>query len=259
LRIWSTAAGRGTSRRVVQSRAVWSPQRQRTAILAPIEEDMDAYHKQVVSKARVADHGEVYTAAQEVGAMVDLVAQESERIDSRFLEPACGNGNFLAEVLRRKLAVVTERYRASQIEYERYAILAVSSLYGIDILSDNVTACRERLLGLFLAAHERLFPGPVTDALRATAAYILSRNIVHGDALTLKTVEAHPRPITLPEWSPVNGSLLKRRDFSYGGLLQHEGLKELPIWSDLGESAFIPVPVRDYPVVHFLKFADADE
>src|ERR1019366_725982 len=103
---------------------------------------------QVVTKQRVADHGEVYTGAREVTAMLDLVAQETERIDSRFLEPACGNGNFLSEVLRRKLAVVASRYRTSQLEYERYAILALTSLYGIDILKDNVQGCRDRLLGI---------------------------------------------------------------------------------------------------------------
>ncbi|CUS05652.1 Type III restriction system methylase (fragment) [Candidatus Promineifilum breve] len=95
--------------------------------------------KQVVSKKRVVDHGEVYTGAREVNAMLDLVRQETERIDARFLEPACGTGNFLAEILERKLRVVAERYRKSRLEYERYAVLAVASIYGIDILEDKVT------------------------------------------------------------------------------------------------------------------------
>jgi hypothetical protein len=220
---------------------------------------MSAFDRQVVSKNRVEGHGEVYTAAREVNAMLDLVAQEAQRIDSRFLEPACGNGNFLAEVLRRKLAVVVSRYRTSQIEYERYAILALSSIYGIDILKDNVQGCRDRLLGVLLDEYERLFATTARSELRTAAAYILSRNIVHGDALTLNTVGKHPQPIILSEWSPVNGSMLKRRDFSYGGLLQHEGFKELPMWSDLGEDAFIPTPVKDYPIIHFLGVADADQ
>ena len=59
--------------------------------------------RQVKSRARVADHGEVFTADREVNAMLDLVKQDTERVDSRFLEPACGDGNFLAEILRRKL------------------------------------------------------------------------------------------------------------------------------------------------------------
>lgn len=102
--------------------------------------------RHIVSKKRVADHGEVFTNPREVNAMLDLVRQETERIDSRFLEPACGTGNFLAEVLERKLRVVDRRYRRSQIEYERYTLLAVSSIYGIDLLEDNVLECRRRLL-----------------------------------------------------------------------------------------------------------------
>jgi len=105
--------------------------------------------KHVVSKKRVADHGEVYTRAREVNAMLDLVKQETERIESRFLEPACGTGNFLVEVLKRKLDVVACRYKKSQLEFERYAVLAVSSIYGIDLLLDNIEICRNRLFYLF--------------------------------------------------------------------------------------------------------------
>ena len=100
---------------------------------------------QVRSKKRVTDHGEVFTNDREVNAMLDLVKHETERIDARFLEPACGNGNFLAEVIRRKLNVVEQRYSKSQIEWERYAVIAVSSIYGVDILEDNAQECRERL------------------------------------------------------------------------------------------------------------------
>ena len=219
---------------------------------------MTSPNNQVVSKSRVEEHGEVYTAAREVTAMLDLVAQETERIEARFLEPACGNGNFLAEVLSRKLRVVALRYRSSQIEYERAAILAVSSIYGIDILEDNVRDCRARLLRVLIDDYERNFAGKVKPEFGAAGAYILGRNVVWGDALTLMTVGPKPTPIILSEWSPVNGSMLKRRDFSYGGLLQHEGYKELPMWSDLGENAFVPTPIRDYPLVHFLRVADAD-
>ena len=93
---------------------------------------------QVKSRQRVVDHGEVFTAEREVNAMLDLVKAETERIESRFLEPACGNGNFIAEVLRRKLVVVSSRYRRSPAEYQRYAFVALSSVYGVDILEDNV-------------------------------------------------------------------------------------------------------------------------
>lgn len=105
--------------------------------------------RQVKSRQRVADHGEVFTAEREVKAMCDLVKQETERIESRFLEPACGNGNFLVEVLRRKLAVVKSRYRKSPFDYERYSVLAMTSLYGVDILEDNAEECRQRLFGIW--------------------------------------------------------------------------------------------------------------
>jgi len=214
--------------------------------------------KQVVSKQRVADHGEVLTGRREVNAMLDLVKSETERIDSRFLEPACGTGNFLAEILERKLRVVESRYGKSQLDYERYAILAVSSIYGIDILEDNVQQCRQRLFEIFDLYYLRLFKGKSNDDCRKSVRHILERNIIHGDALSLKTVGENSNPIVFSEWSPVNGSMLKRRDFTFHGLLEHEAIMELPLFSDLGEDVFIPTPEKEYPPIHFLKVADVD-
>ncbi len=213
-------------------------------------------NEQVVSKQRVADHGEVLTGKREVNAMLDLVKSETERIDSRFLEPACGTGNFLAEILERKLRVVEARYGKSQLDYERHAILAVSSVYGIDILEDNVRQCRQRLFGIFDLNYLRLFKGKSHDDCRESVRYIIERNIVHGDALSLKTVEDNPKPIVFSEWSLVNGSMFKRRDFTFHGLLAHEAIKEMPLFSDLGEDVFIPTPEKEYPPTHFLKVAD---
>ena len=215
--------------------------------------------EQVKSKQRVADHGEVLTGKREVNAMLDLVKQETERIDSRFLEPACGNGNFLTEILERKLRVVEERYGKSQLDYERYAILAVSSIYGIDILEDNVQQCRQRLFGVFEWNYTRLFKSDARNACRDAVRFILERNIIHGDALSLKTVGDNPKPIVFSEWSPVNGSMLKRRDFTFHGLLEHASMKELPLFSDLGEDVFIPTPEKEYPLTHFLEVADVDK
>ncbi len=213
--------------------------------------------RQVKSKQRVADHGEVLTGEREVNAMLDLVKAETERIDSRFLEPACGTGNFLAEILRRKLRVVEERYAKSQIEYERYGVLAVSSIYGIDILEDNVQECRDRLLNIFEVEYRRLYRSEAKEQCLAAVKYILSCNIIHGDALSLKTVGDKPEPITFAEWSLVNGSLLKRRDFTFRDLLDHASAKEMPLFSDLGEDVFIPEPKRDYQPVYFLEVGDA--
>ncbi len=215
---------------------------------------------QVVSKKRVADHGEVLTRKREVNSMLDLVKQETERIDSRFLEPACGNGNFLAVVLERKLAVVDMRYGQSQLDFERYAILAVSSIYGIDILEDNVRRCRDRLYDLFdCAFYSRLFKNRTENKCREAVRFILERNIVWGDALTLKTVGEKSGYIVFSEWSPFNGSMLKRRDFTFHGLLVHENRKELPLFSDLGEDVFIPTPEREYPPVHFMEIAHVQQ
>ena len=92
---------------------------------------------QIKSKKRVAEYGEVFTAEREVKAMCDLVAQECDRIDSRFLEPACGDGNFLAEILTRKLTTVKKLYKSNPYDFERYSVLAITSLYGVDIMQDN--------------------------------------------------------------------------------------------------------------------------
>jgi hypothetical protein len=208
----------------------------------------------------VADHGEVLTGKREVNAMLDLVKQETERIDSRFLEPACGNGNFLTVILERKLVVVERRYGKSQLDFERYAILAVSSIYGIDILEDNVRECRHRLYDVFdRDFYSRLFKSGGKDKCREAAQFILERNIICGDALTLKTVGQKPGYIVFSEWSPVNGSMLKRRDFTFHGLLAHEGIKELPLFSDLGEDVFIPTPQREYDPIHFLDISNVQQ
>jgi SAM-dependent methyltransferase len=221
--------------------------------------DSEVMEKQVVSKKRVSDHGEVLTGKREVNAMLDLVKSETERIDSRFLEPACGTGNFLTEILERKLRVVESRYKKSQLEYERNAVLAISSIYGIDILEDNVEQCRQRLFGIFDLNYLRLFKNKTNDNCRESVRFILERNIIHGDALSLKTVGDNPKPIVFSEWSPVNGSMLKRRDFTFHGLLEHAAIKELPLFSDLGEDVFIPTPEKEYPLTHFLEVADVDK
>ena len=191
-----------------------------------------------------------------VNAMLDLVKPETERIDSRFLEPACGTGNFLLEILARKLSVVEKRYCRSQLEYERYAILAVSSIYGIELLPDNVEECRNRLFAVFDAAYTQLFKSKAREQCREAARYILKRNIIHGDALTLKTVHENPQPIVFSEWSLVKGSMIKRRDFAFHELVNQDSMRAL-LFSDAGELVYIPEPVKEYPPVHFLEVSHA--
>jgi hypothetical protein len=211
--------------------------------------------KQVVSKKRVADHGEVYTARREVNAMLDLVKQETERIDSRFLEPACGTGNFLAEVLERKLNVVKTRYAKSQIEYERYAVLAVSSIYGIDILQDNVEGCIIRLFNIFNSHYSLLYKDNCKDECRNSVRYLLGRNILLGDALDFTNPKTK-RPIIFSEWSAVNGDMFKRRDYMFKFLV--EETHQYTLFNDEGEVGAIDEPVKDFPLIHFLRLADAE-
>lgn len=203
------------------------------------------------------DHGEVYTNPREVNAMLDLVKQETERIDSRFLEPACGTGNFLTEILNRKLEIVKNRYKNSQDDYERYAILAVSSIYGIELLKDNVQECRKRLFKIFDDEYNKIYKAKTDDRCQASISFILNLNIIWGDALTLMTAGSNPQPIVFPEWTLVNGSMVKRRDFTYQELLSNESMKELPLFSDTGEEVLIPTPIKEYPLVHYLRIADA--
>ena len=218
---------------------------------------------QIVSKKRVADYGEVYTGEREVNAMLDLVKQETEKIDSRFLEPACGVGNFLTEILKRKMRVVTSRYRKSQLEYERYAVLAVSSIYGIDILEDNVKECRRRLFDIFDQAYTGQFKKKAREKCRGAVRYILERNIIYGDALTLTAGETQ-EPIVFSEWALATESMLKRRDFVFHELFREDRAKEQsllsgePLVSDQGKAVFIPEPVREFQPTHFLEIPNVE-
>ncbi len=179
---------------------------------------------QVKSKQRVANHGEVFTAEREVNAMLDLVKQETERIDSRFLEPACGDGNFLAEILRRKLAVVKRKYKKSPIDYEKNAVLAATSIYGVDLLQDNVEACRARMFAIWDREYLAVLKKEVNEDCREAVRFIFSRNILCGNALSLKKVDASgmdtDEPIVFSEWAFVTGFNLQRRDYTFDKLLE---------------------------------------
>jgi hypothetical protein len=211
--------------------------------------------KQVKSRERVTDHGEVFTNEREVNAMLDLVKQETERIDSRFLEPACGNGNFLAEVLTRKLNVVSARYSKSQLEWEHYSIIAVSSIYGVDILEDNAKECRERLLGIFNTHYSKLFDENCKDECRRSIRFLLQRNILWGDALDFTNPESKA-PIVFSEWSAASSSMIKRRDYIFRFLV--EKTYQFSLFNDQGDAAAIDEPVKEFPLVHFLKLGEDD-
>lgn len=170
------------------------------------------------SKVRVADHGEVFTPAWMVEAMLDLVKGETERIDSRFLEPACGSGNFLMHILRRKLAAVELKYGKSEFERRHYALLGLMCIYGIELLPDNIAECRANLLDIF-ADYLNL---DVSDELYRAASYVLSQNLVHGDALRMRTHD--DQAITFAEWGYLGKGKYQRRDFRLATLTQSSGL-----------------------------------
>ena len=208
-------------------------------------------NNQVKSKERVADFGEVNTSEREVNAMLDFVKQETERFDSRFLEPACGDGNFLIEVLNRKLDILVKNFKKNQYEFEKNAVVVTGSIYGIDILEDNAKSARARLFNGFLEVYEKLFKDYLNQDLIQSIKFIVDKNIIHGDALTLKQVNSD-NPVTFCEWRIVN-SKLKRRDFTLVDLLAYAACKKETLFSDIGEEVSTPNPVKEYPLVNFDK------
>lgn len=209
-----------------------------------------ADNKQVKSKQRVADHGEVFTAEREVKAMVDLVDDEANRIDSRFLEPACGDGNFLAEILTRKLEVVKKQYSRYKSDFEKYSVVAVASLYGVDIMPDNVADCRKRLYDLWNKYYKVVCKKDTNEDCQEAVRFIIERNILCGDALTM--LQNNGEPIVFSQWSLI-GIKLKRTDFTMAHLLEKQEEKELPIYENKveGNAELLPKPVADFPSVYY--------
>lgn len=195
----------------------------------------------VRSKQRVADHGEVFTPDWLVRDMLDLVKDESERIDSRFLEPACGSGNFLVVVLRRKLVAVDSRYGASEFERRQFALLALMSIYGIELLADNIAECRANLLEI-LAEHLDL---DASHQLFRAASYVLAQNLVHGDALTMR--QADGQAITFAEWGYLGKGNFQRRDFRLDSLtLSSTFSEEGSLFANVGKHEIF-TPSRTWP------------
>ncbi len=195
----------------------------------------------VKSKQRVADHGEVFTPAWMVESMLNLVQDETERIDSRFLEPACGSGNFLIQILRRKLAAVDRKYGAAEFERRHYALLGLMCVYGIELLPDNIAECRANLLEVF-AAHLQLAP---TDDLYRAASTVLALNLVHGDALTMRAHDG--QPITFAEWGYLGKGKFQRRDFRFDSLMQSSAFRaEDSLFAQLGKHEIF-TPTKTYP------------
>ena len=197
----------------------------------------------VKSKQRVADHGEVFTPAWMVEAMLDLVKGETERIDSRFLEPACGNGNFLVQILRRKLAAVELKYGQSDFDRRHYALLALMCVYGIELLPDNIADCRANLLEIFA---EYLNVSPSDDLSRA-ASFVLSQNLVHGDAMKMRTADG--APILFAEWGYLGKGKFQRRDFRFDSLTLSSAFSaEDSLFAQVGKHEIF-TPTKTYPPI----------
>lgn len=206
--------------------------------------------KQVKSRERVQQHGEVFTNEREVNAMLDLVKHETERIDSRFLEPACGDGNFLAEILRRKLRVCrgyVEQGKNTQLEYEKNAVLAVSSMYGIELLPDNAMACRERLFRIFSDEYHALYKEEIKPECLDSIRYLLSKNIIIGDALNYHRVDRPDEWIVISEWSLLGSGMMNRRDYTFSYLVA----------TSHGNDLFSDVPCETFEPVYFLNLNPA--
>ncbi|HCS87504.1 MAG TPA: restriction endonuclease subunit M [Bacteroidales bacterium] len=202
--------------------------------------------RQVKSRERVQQHGEVFTSEREVNAMLDLVKHETERIDSRFLEPACGDGNFLAEILRRKLSVCrrfVEQKKNTRLEYEKNAVLAVSSIYGIELLRDNAETCRERLFRIFETEYRSLFGEAVNPDCLRSIRYLLSKNIIQGNALTYHRVDDPDKWIVISEWSLLGSGMMNRRDYEFSYM----------VGKTVGTDLFSDTPCQTFPPAHFLQ------
>jgi MmeI, DNA-methyltransferase domain len=205
----------------------------------------------IKSKHRVANHGEVFTPPWMVEAMLDLVKEETERIDSRFLEPACGSGNFLVQIMRRKLAAVELKYGKSDFERRHFALLALMCVYGIELLADNIAECRANVLEVlaeYLNLHE-------SDDLYRAASYVLSQNLVDGDALTMRTRDG--QPIAFAEWGYLGKGKFQRRDFRLATLTQSSAFSEKgTLFAHLGKHEIF-TPERTYPPMTMSELAAA--
>src|SRR5580765_4334350 len=201
------------------------------------------------SRQRVADHGEVFTPAWLVEAMLDLVKGETERIDSRFLEPACGSGNFLVRILQRKLAAVQLKFGKSDFEKRHYALLALMCSYGIELLADNIAECRANMLEI-LADYLNL---DESEDLYRAASYVLSQNLVHGDALTMRT--SGGQAITFAEWGYLGKGKFQRRDFRLDTLTQSSAFSaEGSLFAHLGKHELF-MPTKAYPPITVSELA----
>ena len=238
---------------------------------------------QVKSKDRISKHGEVFTNEKEVNAMLDLVKNETDRIESRFLEPACGNGNFLVEIINRKMKRVERQFKRNFIEYEKNAFLALTSVYGIDILEDNVRECRRRLFEIWNEKYIAVCKKNLSVEVEEAVKFILHKNVLCGNALTL--LDSSNNPIVFSQWDFIIGTKIKRRDYTLDALVnatipdidENTGMTSLADFSgdnnkweytdnrmqqwkyDAETHGWVPSPIREFPLVDYWEVQNVDE
>lgn len=184
----------------------WTPSTHRArlhddAILAPLE----AQFGQVRSRDRVRDLAEVFTHQREIDAMLDQMPDAFTSLDLKFLEPSCGSGNFLTEILRRKLRLVLKAECVSQDQYEHRLLRAAASIYGVDISPENVTEARGRMAHVILEHYQ-------TDAntIEPTAGFLNAAALVLGDNVCVGDTLNAAAQVELCDWRPHSGGRFQR-------------------------------------------------
>lgn len=219
-------------------------------------ERFDLQELQVKSASRVREHGEVLTARREVEAMLDIVKNESERIDSRFLEPACGDGNFLVAILERKLKIVSSKYRSKKADFEVQMISALGSIYGIDLLEDNVELAQERMFEIACNCYKESLKVNPDEDFKKIIKFILKKNILQGDSLN------EIDKIVFTQWSLI-GYQVQIEEYSFSQMNQEAEIMNTPLFSALqnekGEDVFMPNPIKIYPLVNYRKLIEEIE
>lgn len=215
--------------------------------------------KIIKSKQRTINFGEVFTSREIINSMINILDKKAISIESRFLEPACGDGNFLTEIFDIKMQIVIDKYKKNQNEFEQYSILALSSLYGIDIQEDNILECKKRLMDKFNQIYVGLFKENIKKKCLNSAYYVLGHNMINGDALSLKRIDRSNKPIVFSEWSFVNATMIKRRDYTLANLIEYRPFESDTLFSDVGDAVTIPKTVKEYPLVHFLDLNKHDK
>ncbi len=217
------------------------------------KKEQTASRSQIKSKKRVSEHGEVFTNPREVNAMLDMVKQETQRIESTFLEPACGDGNFLDEIIRRKMKAISSsrkpNYKKDRPEYEKAMLVAVGSIYGIDIMPDNVKECVARLYKTVTDEYERAFKKDISEDVEHCVRFILSRNIVCGNALDMKDYKGDP--IRFSEWKNPSNGWINRKEYAFEDLLE-KGDEARPL-SDTQVPYYIPKETKDFGNIDYRR------